>query len=68
MSEEPKGWKDRHFFSLNLTPPMPDDNPSTLFDLSTNPARYEETPTEPMSEPLPNPEDEANAPTAPSPS
>ena len=40
--EENKGWRDRHFFSLNLDPQkaMPDDNPSTLPDSKTNPARY----------------------------
>lgn len=81
MSEENKGWKDRHFFSLNLSPAMKtDDNPSTLPNLETNPARYEspeeaEKETEPevkapsfeTKEPEPNPEDEANAPKAPYP-
>ena len=40
--EENKGWRDRHFFSLNLDPQkaMPADNPSTLPNLETNPARY----------------------------
>ena len=41
--EENRGWKERHFFSLNLNPKvMPEDNPSTLPDLKTNPAAYPE--------------------------
>jgi hypothetical protein len=45
MSEEPKGWKERHFFNLNINPKeanMPDDPASTLFNLETNPAAYPE--------------------------
>lgn len=44
MNEEPQSWKERHFFSLNINPekPMSDDNPSTLFNLETNPAAYPE--------------------------
>ena len=45
MSEDKKaGWNERRFFSLNLNPKdaMPEDNPSTLPNLETNPARYPE--------------------------
>lgn len=67
MNEEQqkkKGWKERHFFSLNLNPveampSTPEDPPSYLNNPQTNPARYEE--------PKPNPEDEANAPKTPYP-
>ena len=46
MNEENKGWNERRFFSLNLNPTdkMPEDNPSTLPDLKTNPAAYPEDP------------------------
>jgi hypothetical protein len=55
MSEENKGWKDRHFFSLNLDPSMQTpDNPSTLPNLATNPAAYPDSPPPPA--PLPEQE------------
>ena len=45
MSEEPRSWKERRFFNLNINPKeamSPDDPASTLFNLETNPAAYPE--------------------------
>jgi hypothetical protein len=69
------GWKERHFFSLNLNPQdkMPDDPASTLPDPKTNPARYPdpepgEAPTTPLDKETPNVEGAVPAPqTTPAP-
>ena len=70
MSEEPKGWKERHFFNLNINPKeamSPDDPTSTLFNLKTNPAAYPEpapgeAPTTPQDKEKPNAEGALPAP------
>lgn len=66
MEEEQKGWRQRRFFQFNFEPrdqiKMPEDNPSTLFNLKTNPAAYgdEEVPTTVGATP-PNPAKEPTA-------
>jgi hypothetical protein len=65
----PGNWKERHFFNLNLNPQdkMQEDNPSTLPDPRTNPARYPdpepgEAPTTPLDKESPNVEGAAAPP------
>ena len=70
MSEEPKSWKERRFFNLNINPKeamSPDDPASTLFNLETNPAAYPEpapgeAPTTPLNKEEPNAEGALSAP------